>query len=303
MNRSRLGMAAALALLAGLFFTLVPIPRSLDALAVLQVEPGAFDRIVVPDSGGYLDRLHVEDGQQVREGQILAALTNPRLEIALGVAEADRQLRQQQHRDQIAWLTGSRGAEYGLTSDLEQTLFELQSLTRQQSTLRRQSRQLVLRAPRAGTVMGLRSRDECGKWLERGVELCRVGDPTALRAVLVVEPADHQRIHPGATARVRVHGGADHLWPGVVSEIAQVDASSIPPQLSSQAGGEIATKQDPDSRQEKPRDQQYLVAVRLAQVGPMLVPGSMGRARIQAESRTLWWQVRRHLALTFNWGL
>ncbi len=55
-----------------------------------------------------------------------------------------------------------------------------------------------------------------------------------LRA-LVQEHATLREQLDRLTLWIRVHGGASHQWPGVVTEVAQVDAKSVPPQLSSRA--------------------------------------------------------------------
>jgi multidrug resistance efflux pump len=234
---------------------------------------------------------------------VLAVLRNPKLETAMKLSEADQRLRLQQQQAQVTWLTETRGAEAGLTNDLEQTKFELESARQQSLLFRKQAEGLTLRAPRAGMIQGLPTRDTLGKWLERGAELCKVGDPGSLRAVLLLEPSEHQRVQLGSPARIHPHGGEAHSVLGVVSEVSRLDARSIPPQLSAHAGGDVMTQQDPGSGQEKPQEPCYLVAVRLCEQNHRLQPGAMGRVRIEAESKTLAWRLRRWLALTFNYGL
>ena len=92
-------------------------------------------------------------------------------------------------------------------------------------------------------------------------------------------------------------------WPCQVRGIAQVESKSIPPQLSSRAGGEVATQQDPVSRQEQPRSQHYLLSVQFEKADRMMQPGLTGRVRIDTGARTLWSRAQRHLGTTFNWGL
>ena len=86
----------------------------------------------------------------------------------------------------------------------------------------------------------------------------------------------------------------------MVTEIAQVEAKSIPAPLSNRAGGDVATQQDPVSRAEKPYQQHYLCAVRLQTTDPAIHTGAMGRVRIDAGSQTLWWRFRRYLVATFG---
>jgi putative peptide zinc metalloprotease protein len=281
----------------------VPFPVRVQGVALVQVEPEQVQRVVVPERGGLLRDVMVHDGQRVRAGDILAVLANSELEIKLRVNEADQSLRQKQKAAQLATLTEVGAGEGPALVSLQQTEFELRALAREHAILREQLDRLVLRAPCDGTVMGLVPVDDKGKWLENGAEVCRVGNDRVLRAVLLVEPADHELVTAGGRAWIRVHGGGAKHWPGVVTEIAQVDAGSIPPALSRRAGGDVMTKQDPVSKAEKPYHPHYLSSVRFQRVDACVHPGALGRVKIEAGSRTLWWRFQRYLSSTFNWQL
>jgi putative peptide zinc metalloprotease protein len=302
MRPARVWLAVGLLTAVVLVVTLVPFPVRVQGLAVVQVEPDQVQRVVVPERGGFLRTVAVRDGQRVRAGEVVAVLANPELEVKLRLNEADQALRQKQKATLLAQL-GEAGAEGQAAEALQQTEFELRALAQEAQTLREQLDRLTLRAPRDGRVMALLPAEEKGRWLENGVDVCRVGDERALRAVLLVAPADHELVGPGSRAWIRVHGGASHQWPGVVTEVAQVDAKSVPPQLSSRAGGDVATQQDPMSKAERPYQPHYLSAVRFQRVDGVLQPGVLGRVRIEAGSQTLWWRFRRYLATTFNVGL
>ena len=102
---------------------------------------------------------------------------------------------------------------------------------------------------------------------------------------------------------MRQHGTGYTFAPGVVKEIARVEANSIPPQLSSEAGGDVATQSDPVAKKETPRNQHYLITVQLPRPNRTFHPGVLGRAEIEVEPQTLWQRGQRYLATTFNWGL
>jgi putative peptide zinc metalloprotease protein len=281
----------------------VPFPVHVQGVALVQVEPEQVRRVVVPERGGFLRMVLVRDGQRVRAGDVLAVLANPELEIKLRLNEADQSLRHKQKVAQLADLVDAGPGEEQALTGLQQTEFELKALAQEQAVLREQLDRLVLRAPCDGTVMGLVATEEKGKWLENGAELCRVGNDRVLRAVLLVEPADHELVMAGGRASIRVHGcGAQH-WPGVVTEIAQVDAGSIPPALSRRAGGDVATKQDPISKAERPYHAHYLCSVRFQRVDGCVHPGALGRVKIEAGAQTLWWRCQRYLSSTFNWRM
>jgi putative peptide zinc metalloprotease protein len=299
--RTWLFLGTLLLLVAG-FFAL-PIPLKVEGQALIQVEPDQVRRVAIPETGGFLQEVCVRDGQPVRAGDVLAVLANPSLEIKLRVNEADQVLRSEQRSSHTAGLTEGSTPGDQVAVSLQHTEYELKALEREHATLQERRDRLTLRAPCDGVVLGLGSPELKGKWLEKGTELCRLGNTGSLRAVLLVEPADHRLIAVGGRAVVRVHGRGLQHWEGVVTEIAQVDANKIPPQLSSRAGGEVATQQDPDSRLEKPRQQHYLVAVRVQDPDGAIQPGVLARVKIEAGSQTGWWRLRRYLAKTFSWGL
>jgi putative peptide zinc metalloprotease protein len=303
MRPARLWLLASAGLLVlGLFVT-VPLPMRVDGRALFQADPDHDRRVVVPATGGFVREVLVRDGQAVRAGDVLAVLTNPQLEIKLRVNEADQALRSQQLSGQVAFLAAAGPGDDLPGAAVPQTELELNALVREHALLREQRAGLTLRAPCAGAVMGLDAERLKGKWLEQGTEVCHVAEPGALRAVLLIDPADHNLVRPGSPAWVRVHGRGACSWPGAVTEVAQVDAKRIPPQLSSHAGGEVVTEHDPVSGAEKPRNPRYLVAVRLQEAEAIAPPGTLGRLKIEAAAQTGWWRLRRYLAAAFGWGL
>jgi hypothetical protein len=151
--------------------------------------------------------------------------------------------------------------------------------------------------------MGLAPVEEKGRWLDKGAELCHVGNPRLLRAVVVLEPAEHKLVRTQTPAELIVHGAGSRGWRALVSSVSQVEAPKIPPQLSHKAGGEVMTREDPGSRTEKPQEQRYLIALRLLETDPLMHPGVLGRVRIEADPETLWQRTRRFLGKTLSWGL
>jgi putative peptide zinc metalloprotease protein len=298
MRYARLAFSVVLLSAFGAVVALVPLPRHIETIALVQPDPVYQSRVSVPDSGGYLGRLVARDGQTVEEGDVLAILDNPQVEIALQLNEADQALRLQQQRELISLVaetTADRAA-----ADWQLADYELQSLQRQHSALQRQQDMLVLRAPRAGTVVGLPPRDLVGKWWDKGAELCRISNDQALRAVFLVEPADQPHLRTGNAARLLIHGSGGLVFPGVVKDIAQVDARSIPPHLSSEAGGETAAQRDPVTGQVRPQQQRYLAAIHLTEFNATLHPGVLARVQIEVEPQTLWWRFSRFLRATFR---
>jgi putative peptide zinc metalloprotease protein len=300
MKAVRVGLLAALAACALGFVLFVPFPSSVEGLALIEVEPGARRRVVVPEPGGFLREVLVRDGQAVHEGDVLAILENPELDVGLRLNEADQALRRRQQRTLAVELLDRAGVPDRARRDFQETVFDLEGLATEHGKLRQERERLVLRAGCDGVVMGLRPPEEVGRWLEPDAEVCQVGDPRSLRAVLLAEPADRGVVRPGGAARLHVRGCGATSWAGMVEAIARVDAKDIPPQLSRRTGGDVAASPDPVSGAEKPTEQQYLIAVRFDEVGAAVQVGALARVKIHAPPRTLAWRLRRYVTSTFR---
>jgi putative peptide zinc metalloprotease protein len=296
-----LTLAVPVVLAAGFF--LAPLPRKIYGTALVQVTPEQTQRIVIPETEGVLRELRVRDGQQVRAGEIIALLANPKLEIKLRLNDADQALRHQQQNALVAELVETGASKDDRFPDWQQCEQELKALVQARQTLQEQRERLVLRAPIAGVVMGLPPPEDQGKWLEKGAELCRIGNSGALRALVLVDPADHADIRSGAPATIRVHGSGSRQYGGFVTGVAQVEAKNIPTALSSRVAGDVATRYDAATRSDKPHGQHYLVSVQFSASDDGVHPGVLGRVKIETEARTLWWRLRRYLGTAFNWGL
>jgi putative peptide zinc metalloprotease protein len=288
----------------------VPIPSSwvwiglsVKAEGVIQVDSRQVQKVVVPEAGGVLEELKVVDGRRVRAGDILARLVNPELEVKIRVNQKEQDSRASQ-------FVQLRDERYKGSSENARVAQEITTVTKEREALKNslkglldQKAQLTLRAPRDGVVMRLVKQEEKGKVLEKGTQLCEIGDDQALQAVLLVPPSELKLFEMNSPAWIRVHGRGYNFWPGTVKDISNAEAKEIPPQLSNKAGGDIPTQQDPESRSEKPQSQHYLVAVSFDKIDDAIQPGSMCRVRIEGKSRTLWWRFRRYLTNTFNFGL
>jgi putative peptide zinc metalloprotease protein len=303
MKPARVMLAGGVLVVLALGVWLVPLPQNVCGTALVQIEPDELQRLVVPQAGGFLKELPVHDGQRVREGQVIAVLDNPPLALKQRVNEADQALRLQQKSAYLAELTDAGAPDPLTAAGLQQVEAELQALLREQAILREQLERLTLRAPLDGVVTGLGTPEAKGKWLEPGSDFCHVANDGALRATLLIGPADHELIAPASRAWLHVHGSGLRSTAGLVHEIAQVEAKSIPAPLSSRAGGDIATRQDAASGNDQPYQPHYLVAVRLPRADRSTHPGALGRVRIEAAPQTLGWHFARWLGTTFNWGL
>ena len=304
MKPVRVGLTVGVVLTVLFVILFVPFRVRVEALAVIRVEPGRFQKVTVPDAGGFLQELLVVDGQRVRAGDPIAVLANPELELKLKLNQKEQGFHLAQ-LSALGALIRDSAQETRAASDYQTALLELQALQKQHQNLKEQWDALVVKAPRAGRVMKLVRPEEQGKMQERGTVLCEIGDDQALQAVILVEPADRNLVARQSKAWIRVHGREYRTWRGTVTEVSEVEAKDIPPALSNVAGGEVPATEDPETKTLKPQQQHYLIAVNFDRISPedAIHPGAMGRVKIEAGSQTLWWRFRRYLVRTFNWGL
>jgi putative peptide zinc metalloprotease protein len=311
MNSWRVGLTMTVAAAAVVVVFTVPFPMRVKGLAVIQIDPAHVMRVTVPARGGFLAELRVEDGQTVRRGDILAVLTNPDLDMQLKLVERDSQLR----KEHLGALNSQVGPTSGrFAEEREVTATTLAVVRQQQQSLLEQRELLTLRAPRDGVVVHLLAKTEIGRLQKPGAEVCQIGDPLELRAIFLVPPQDRSLVEDNlvvegkSEAWIRVHGLRYNYWHGWVDHIAPQNAKEIPPQLSYKAGGDVVTQQDPESKLERPQQQQYVIAVRFdeserEEAGKRVHPGVLGRVKISAEPRTLGWRLYRYLRTNFSLGL
>src|SRR5262249_5706318 len=155
-----------------------------------------------------------------KAGEILAVLSNPQLEIKVKINEVDQILRHQEQKTLVAALVEGDLLEGPQGESWTQNQFELRALAQAHRTLHKQLERLELRAPRDGIVLGLAAKEDKGKWLEKGKELCKVSNDRALRALVLIQAADHELIARDRSAKIRVHGGGNQHFKGAVTHIA-----------------------------------------------------------------------------------
>jgi multidrug efflux pump subunit AcrA (membrane-fusion protein) len=281
---------------------LIPMPMRVTAMAIIESDPLLTRSVVVSDEGNFLAELFVRDGEEVRAGQPLARFEN--LELSMSLEYALKQLYFM--KQQIETLTNSSRTG-ALANQLIKAQADYRKVQSAIKLLREQQDRLVLRAPVDGTVMKLIPKDQLGNLQPRGTELCSVGDTSKLRAIMMINPADKDLIHENDEAWVRVHGRGYNYWKGHVSSIASAEAKEVPPQLSSKAGGDVATETKGDEKgqkqTERPQSQHFMVTVDLDESDEAIHPGVMGRVKIQLPHRTLAWRFYRYLNSTLNWRL
>ena len=160
-------------------FTVVAVPRML---------------VRAPEAG-ILERMSVVEGDEVREGQVLATLWSP--ELIRGVTSARSSVRRLAMEQAGAESRGDFSAAAGAAAVLEETRRELDLL---EGRLAR----AVVRSPASGIVVGYRLEERLGERLEAGDLLLEVASIEGRQARVRIPLRLATELQPGQEAALRL---------------------------------------------------------------------------------------------------
>jgi putative peptide zinc metalloprotease protein len=307
------GTLAVFAVVALLIFAL-PLPHRV--FCALEIKPRDA-KLVFVEVPGQLQEVFVRTGDTVREGTVLARLTNPDIELAV----ADLQGKCAQYRAKLNGLNHARNdpdaaAEIGPVREMIQTLEE--QLIEKKADLGR----LELIAPADGTVLPpphnpdqpdapgqLKSwtgtpfaKKNIGAMLAESTLFCEIGDPHKMEADLLIEQDDLEFVRQKQDVTIKLDVLPHRTFHSWIGEIAIIDLKVMPQHLTMKAGGEAATKTD-ESGKEKPFNTSYQALAPIDDPDGILAIGLKGRAKISTRWQTLGSQASRYLSRTFNFRL
>ena len=284
--------AVAFVALAGIL--LIPTPLRVQGSLVLKP---ARPQMVYAEVPGRLMTINVRDGQYVQKGAIIATLSNPeKLRDRINIME---QYNTNFYKSRF--FAASPGRESRAMSKQHQQMAE--DLNPVIDKISDQIASLTLFADRDGQVMGVPHPETVGQWIKPGKPFCEVGDPKKLEAHLIIDQGDIDLVQLNRRAWVKIYGDGEYTWKTYVAEIAKRNRDDVPAELSNAAGGEIATKQDPKSGQNKPITAVYEAIIPIDNDQLVLQPGQRGFAKIDGGTHTLGWWVWRSLTKTFHFTL
>jgi putative peptide zinc metalloprotease protein len=281
--------AAAVAVVAGIL--MIPTPLRVAGTFVLSVSK---PEVVYAEVPGNLKGMPVRDGEWVKEGDLIATLSNP------------EKMRERTRLQSDQETNFAKAAWYGATNTNDSRALSIQHFQMAQDlepTIQKVSEdihKLTLVAHRDGKVMGLPHPETLGQHLKPGKPFCEVGDPHKMEAHMILDQGDLELVRLNRRAGIKVYGDSEVTWRGRVSEIAKKNRDEIAPELSNAAGGEIATKQDPKSGQAKPINAVYEIIIPLENPNLILQPGQRGLAKIDGGTYTIGWWLWRLISKTFN---
>ena len=285
----------AAALVTGIL--LIPTPLRVQGTLVLTVAKPTEIYAEVP---GRLVSLNVKDGEHVKAKAVIATLSNPEKQL-----EYEQLLEQHDSSSVKAiWYRMSpstrplRVQALQMEKTLEETLTKVSE----------QIDKLTIVAPRDGQVIGVPHKSTLGQYLKTGKPLLEIGDPKKLEAHLILDQGDIDLIHSRnesvkPTAWVKIYGMSEKTFRSYVDEVAKKNRDEIPESLTTNTGGEIATKQDQKTGQAKPLNAVFEVIIPLNNEELLLQPGLRGFAKIDAGHSTLAWWIWRSVTKTFHFTL
>jgi putative peptide zinc metalloprotease protein len=208
-----------------------PWPGACTAPAVVEFAPLA---IVRAEVAGFIERLHVEDGQAVEQGDVLVVLRNDPLQaeaadLRLALQQSQIQSRIHEQKGAMAACQAERSKGAAIATRLREKEAQLALLE--------------VRAPMRGAVMAGDLATNLGSFVRVGHELLSIGSETSKEIRIAVAHDQYSEFaeHLRRTAVVRLPGGQQLDCP-----LAKIEPRAIrtPPHaaLSAKAGGPLAVR-------------------------------------------------------------
>lgn len=236
-NRVRFFLTTGAAfVLGGGFLLLAPWPGVRQAPVVVEYSP---PMVIRAASSGFLQTIHVRNGEEVKPGQLLLQLENRPLVREL--ADLDLQIQQSLIRGRQFHQQGKLAAEQAEAKKRE-------GLQSQRTEKQLQVDQLAIYAPSAGRVVARNLAAKQGVWLEQGDEIVTIGNESKKELALSIAQNDLKVFDRRVGETVLIHLPHRAAFEGKLQRVVP-QATLEPPHAALLAanGGPIAVKPKADS--------------------------------------------------------
>lgn len=306
-----LGVAAAV--IAAVCY--IPLPHHVDC--AFEVQPCRASAVYAGTPGRI--EWTVAAKQPINEGEPVAILSNPELEIRLADLQGEERMAAIQLRN-----LGYRSVhDRSLTPQIETQQELLKSIQSMRAKTEEELQRLTVRAKRRGVVIPPPRRapqegddgrlptwtgsplDEHNRGAALTAEdvICEITSPDDLEAVLVVDQGDVQLVRPGQEVDLKFDARRLETFAGEIVEMSNQPIAAASMSLSSQTGGDLQTEIDPTTGQIKPRSVSYQARVPLQIEGVPVRVGYRGSAKVHVDPMSLGTRLWRLIAKTFNFEL
>jgi putative peptide zinc metalloprotease protein len=270
MTRLQAAGAAGLALL-------IFIPPFASRVSTdMVLEPGRVAPLRA-EAGGKVSQVFVRQGEDVKQGQLLAILEDPEIQakariVAAQLALASSNLRRNEGSDPQKAAQAAR---------------ERSRLQQELAVAQKEVEALEIHAPFAGVITTPEVEQKVGEYLSAGDEFCRVVDRSTMRARILVRDWELEEVRPGTPAKVKVLPFPYRTYSGHVDQILPAAAEDRPvaqPHKLERMGQELTNY--------------FAVVMDFPNPDGSLREGMTGTARISAKSSPLAWKAGRE---TWRW--
>lgn len=214
--------------------------------------------------GGLVTQVMVDEGDELRQGQLLAMLRDDELSIDLREARA-------QHASAVR--TAATARARGDESRARIAEITARELAGRVDLLTDQLARTELRAPVDGVVLTMRPWERVGEWLDAGDTFVLLGSTNRLELEARIPERHIDRVHVGDRVRLKVIARPEHTFVGEVTRIA--------PQA--EVGETDAARST------------FVVRAGIDNSRQLLRPGMEARAKIVGERRPVGWLIIRPL--------
>jgi putative peptide zinc metalloprotease protein len=290
----------------------IPLPHHIDC--AFEIQSSEVGRVYA-GAPGQIQATTIP-GAQVNEGDTIAVLRNPDLEIRLADLEGEEEVAMLQLENLKGRVSRNRvlSAQFETQQKLLASIQELKAKTQQELD------RLTVKATRAGFVIPPpeRKSQETGdnrlpSWTGSPLEernrgamltaddlICEIGSEGAFEAVLMIDQGDVQLVREGQDVDLKLDSRRLATFSGAITEKSQEPIGSASTSLSSQTGGDLQTEIDPTTGMVKPRSVTYQARVPLEPGEIPMRPGYRGSAKIHVDPMSLGNRLWRVIAKTFN---
>ena len=258
------------------------------------VAPGVVEfadtRVIRADCPGFVEKIHVHDGDLVEAGTLLIELRND--EVTSGFARSERGLQAQEQRARHAY-TRDDVASY------QAELAKLDGLKNGHAENKAYVATLKIHAPIAGRISGRLLPQMAGSFAQSGTEILRIGEAQGreIKVAVAQESEPHFRSAIGRSVAVRIEGRGAELSATLKSFAGEASRTLPHPALTALADGPLPVRRGESAAQDSAKyelaDPHFTATVILPPEAADFADGELTRVKFHStQSVTLFNELR-----------
>ena len=288
---NRIWFATALTLtilITGAFLKTCPSPSVVSAPIVIDFEPLS---VVRSNAAGFAKTIHVQEGQIVKEGDLLVTLENPELQHELTSLLIDID---------ISELRSKSLFSEGRISEVQLEQESLITMKKHRIDLEARIDDLKIYAPQGGAIIARDLDSLTGKYFQPGVEILSIGKLGEIQAIALTRQTDIEWVEKNPDAEIELLVWGRHqndLIKGQIHLINPRARDDLPHEaFSASAGGPLAVvpRSQVSSEQGESEDEMVLteprveVEIKLSDdFRTQLVPGQTGQMIVRGRDENM----------------